>query len=839
MASAVIPNLSADGYTRFSDDNINLNRTLGSEHDGHENDSSRIEMSPTLDEQDLPNMIGSQSGMGQEYVTDGVSGEMRILSDPKDVGKSWETNYHEAAIFLEEGANNEKFDSHPSDPQAVPAYLLVHNNWYYGLDLFTSIFLLLLALGEDPAVSSFKLPVAAHSIMEIAALITIAGEVFLKLRWIGWRTILRHKRTMIKCLTLLVMFIEALVVLIRRSNHFRVTRALRPIFLIDTRRFGAVRRFIRQIFQSLPPILDMMGLLFFFVSTFALLGYFLFSGDPQNPHFSTLTTSFVSMFVLLTTANFPDVMMPAYAHSTWYALFFISYLCIVLYVLMNLMLAVVYETFTRVERDKFRKLLLHRRQGCRLAFRLLVSKQNPTHIRFRQFEGLMHYYAPNKSPMDVVLMFHYLDRSGCGVLSQEDFFRVFDAVMLSWEPQFANIPWFHTAWPPLQSVLQKMHDLVHWKHFEVVVYCLIISNGVAMVIRIGQEYNNLQEAARAFAASWDTILFLAIFVVEALLKVLGMGLSRYFSSGWNVYDFTVTLAALLGVLLNYLFPKLIFIVVLRPLRLLRLFKMKKRYRDVFGTVVLLSPLMSSAVMVILVLYYFFAIIGMELFAGYVLKNCCNGTAVEDFYRWSINTTTPGGYYYLNNFENILVSFVTLFELMVVNNWFIVMNAYAVVAHPSSRVYFMLFYLLTSVVLTIVVASVLEAFRFRIQYKRQTTKREEEKMLHEELHLKWDELSRLLRDQPLLDTLRPHLIVGGISTFIGCRPRTREVLQNRMYRTEIEEWMNEAAAAEKKNQNGNSQFSQDVDTEHVVITESDSVVLGGDREDTLLRRLSHR
>lgn len=54
-----------------------------------------------------------------------------------------------------------------------------------------------------------------------------------------------------------------------------------------------------------------------------------------------------------------------------------------------------------------------------------------------------------------------------------------------------------------------------------------------------------------------------------------------------------------------------------------------------------------------------------------------------------------------------------------------MNAYAVVVHPSSRGYFMLFYLMTSVVLTIVVASVLEAFRFRIQYKRQTTKREGE------------------------------------------------------------------------------------------------------------------
>lgn len=67
--------------------------------------------------------------------------------------------------------------------------------------------------------------------------------------------------------------------------------------------------------------------------------------------------------------------------------------------------------------------------------------------------------------------------------------------------------------------------------------------------------------------------------------------------------------------------------------------------------------------------------------------------------------------------------VTLFELTVVNNWFIVMNGYASVVHPATRIYFILFYLTTMVVLTIVVASVLEAFRFRIQYKRQTTKRD--------------------------------------------------------------------------------------------------------------------
>lgn len=94
--------------------------------------------------------------------------------------------------------------------------------------------------------------------------------------------------------------------------------------------------------------------------------------------------------------SFPDVMMPSYSQNKWYAIYFVSYLCTMLYVMMNLMLAVVNETFTSRERDKFKKLFLHKRKACQHAFRLLVSKQNPDKMRFRQFEGLMRYYAPNK-----------------------------------------------------------------------------------------------------------------------------------------------------------------------------------------------------------------------------------------------------------------------------------------------------------------------------------------------------------------------------------------------------------------------------------------------------------
>jgi hypothetical protein len=36
---------------------------------------------------------------------------------------------------------------------------------------------------------------------------------------------------------------------------------------------------------------------------------------------------------------------------------------------------------------------------------------------------------------------------------------------------------------------------------------LILSNGLAMIFRIFEFHDNLQESAVAFSASWDTILF--------------------------------------------------------------------------------------------------------------------------------------------------------------------------------------------------------------------------------------------------------------------------------------------------------------------------------------------
>ena len=51
--------------------------------------------------------------------------------------------------------------------------------------------------------------------------------------------------------------------------------------------------------------------------------------------------------------------------------------------------------------------------------------------------------------------------------------------------------------------------------------------------------------------------------------------------------------------------------------------------------------------------------------------------MEQFYH-ADNGSLYQNYYYLNNFDNIFMAGVTLFELTVVNNWFIIMEGEVVI-----------------------------------------------------------------------------------------------------------------------------------------------------------------
>ncbi|XP_052801255.1 two pore calcium channel protein 1-like isoform X1 [Mya arenaria] len=746
---------------------------------------------------DLPDVYDLNDG-SQELVIGGGNLVLQVVDDipAERLSKNWKLNHLEAAIYLQEGENNDKFYTHPKGHEALPAYQIAHNKWFHLLDFAASICVLLLAACERPAVDLIKLPVGVHGSLEILMLLVLSLELAIRMKWLSWRVYFRHPRTVIKTVMLIIMLVEAVTVIVRQHNHFRVTRAIRPIFLLNTYYGRGIRRIARQVLQSLPPIFDMLVLLIFIMLVFSVLGFYLFSTVPNNPYFATLKASFISLFILLTTANYPDVMMPAYNNSRYSALFFIVYLAIELYFIMNLFLAVVYDTFSGFDKKKLKKLLLHKREGCRKAFKLLVIKQDQNEINLRSFLAFLVHFRPKLSRRDGYMLFKALNKKKNGKLSIDEFYHVYDFVDCTWkEKSLHDELWSSNFSDPCRIYFEKLYAFVTWKWFDYFIYLMIFANFVSMIVETVQI--NMQGkivGQHSFTLSSISIAFVCLYCVEAMMKILGKGPKEYFTNPWDLFDFMVTVCSLAGVLGETVNDSFYYVIILRPLRLLRLFKVKKRYRDVLGTLFMLINRLSGLIVVIMLVYYFFAIVAMEMFHNEDLTNCCVNTSVEANY---VKTNTSQGYYYLNNFNNIFFAGVTLFELTVINNWFIIMDGYAFHVSEWTRIYFMIFYIVMMVVMTIVVAFVLELFLFRIAYRRTMHLEDIDDHLKLTVDIELSSEEREMCENSDMILNSNHIISQGNSrdirtsvVFRGERTRSKEDFSMRMYKDEVKGWIEE-------------------------------------------------
>ena len=188
------------------------------------------------------------------------------------------------------------------------------------------------------------------------------------------------------------------------------------------------------------------------------------------------------------------------------------------------------------------------------------------------------------------------------------------------------------------------------------------------------------------------------------------------------------------------------------------------------------------------------------------------------------------------------SYVTLFELTVVNNWYIVMEGYAWTVSHWSRLYFMTFYIVTMLLLSIVVASVLDGFIFRITYKQQMSKDDgnlianhqtrfliiifisiENRLVEKHVsitadefqHIKlteiaeeaaqkasfWKSAMKWLRSrEPFILLQETTISMQATRTnFTGYRARTKDILLSFMYKEEISCWIEQAAQEEQLEQ----------------------------------------
>ena len=413
--------------------------------------------------------------------------------------------------------------------------------------------------------------------------------------------------------------------------------------------------------QSMPPIIDMLILLFFFIFASALFAFYLFSSNLKDPYFQTFTKSFVSLFVLLTTANFPDVMMPSYYRSRSSSIFFIAFLVVSLYLLMNLMLAVVYEIFTRMEKHKFRKLMLHRRLACQHAFRLLVPKHSPSKITFLHFHGMLCYYQSNLSKLDKYLMFKTLDNENTGKITLNQFYNFYEFIDLKWAKSEIKTPFYMQFNSRLLINFGKyVTKIVQSPYFDIYVYATIILSVFWQLVETNWPNNKVLisgiDKMIHIEMSTLSLIFITLFTIEILMKIIAFDLNNFLKDYWNLFDFTVVFASILGLVFSMFNLSFAFIYVLRSARLLKLFELRKSYKNIMDSfmLILIKRFMSVTIVVLIVLYSF-AILGMELFSDYDLRDCCQKSEYAQYFRTGKNGT-ENGYYYLNNFENIIISY---------------------------------------------------------------------------------------------------------------------------------------------------------------------------------------
>ena len=133
----------------------------------------------------------------------------------------------------------------------------------------------------------------------------------------------------------------------------RVLRLLRVLRLINA--YPELRLIVETLLRSIPSMFHitiLMGLLFFI---YAVLGFHLFhEHDPT--HWRDLSYAVLTLFRIVTLEDWTDVMYKAMELSPFYAAYFVSFVIIGTFVVINLFIAVVINNLDEAKYAYLRKL---------------------------------------------------------------------------------------------------------------------------------------------------------------------------------------------------------------------------------------------------------------------------------------------------------------------------------------------------------------------------------------------------------------------------------------------------------------------------------------------------
>ncbi|XP_075055396.1 sodium channel protein type 8 subunit alpha [Mixophyes fleayi] len=228
--------------------------------------------------------------------------------------------------------------------------------------------------------------------------------------------------------------------------------------------------------------------------------------------------------------------------------------------------------------------------------------------------------------------------------------------------------------------------IVEHNWFETfIIFMILLSSGALAFEDI---YIEQRKTIRTILEYADKV-FTYIFILEMLLKWLAYGFVKFFTNAWCWLDFLIVDVSLVSLVANALgYSELGAIKSLKTLRALRPLRALSRFegmRVVVNALVGAIPSIMNVLLVCLIFWLIFSIMGVNLFAGKYYY-CYNETAEDRFPIDEVNNKTDCEYLIsLNytevrwknikiNFDNVGAGYLALLQIATFKGWMDIMYA---------------------------------------------------------------------------------------------------------------------------------------------------------------------
>ncbi|XP_061567359.1 voltage-dependent P/Q-type calcium channel subunit alpha-1A isoform X16 [Cololabis saira] len=205
------------------------------------------------------------------------------------------------------------------------------------------------------------------------------------------------------------------------------------------------------------------------------------------------------------------------------------------------------------------------------------------------------------------------------------------------------------------SFQYKMWEFVVSPPFEYTIMAMIALNTVVLMMK----YDGASDTYEAVLANLN-IVFTSLFSLECVLKIIAFGVLNYFKDAWNIFDCVTVLGSITDILVTELgdnFINLSFLRLFRAARLIKLLRQGETIRILLWTFVQSFKALPYVCLLIAMLFFIYAIIGMQLFGN---------IAIEEDGESAINQH--------NNFRTFVQALMLLFRSATGEAWHEIMLA---------------------------------------------------------------------------------------------------------------------------------------------------------------------